>query len=90
MFFAVGESGRLRILEQLLEGEQCVGDISAELGIALPVLSQRLKILYSHGLLARRRAGRHIYYSLADGHVAALLGNALAHFGAAHEGTGRG
>jgi DNA-binding transcriptional ArsR family regulator len=84
MLSAVGETGRLRILEQLLSGEQCVGDISAELNLSLPVLSQRLKVLYSHGLLQRRRAGRHIYYSLADDHVAALITNALAHFGAAH------
>lgn len=84
MFAAVGEPGRLRILEFLLRGEQCVGDISQALGVVLPVLSQRLKVLYSHGVLTRRRAGRHIYYSLADDHVAALIHNALAHFGAGH------
>jgi DNA-binding transcriptional ArsR family regulator len=85
MFFAIGEAGRLRILERLLTGEQCVGDASADLGISLPVLSQRLKILFSHGLLRRRRAGRHIYYALADDHVAGLIANALAHFTDAHE-----
>ena len=85
MFFAVGEPGRLRILERLAAGEQCVGDLSAQLHLPLPILSQRLKVLFSHGLLRRRRAGRHIYYALADDHIALLIANALAHFGATHE-----
>ncbi len=86
MFFAAGEAGRLRILERLADGERCVGDLSAELGVQVPVLSQRLKILFSHGLVRRRRAGRHIYYALSDQHVVSLIANALAHFGESHQG----
>lgn len=85
MFFAIGEPGRLRILERLIGGEQCVGDISSDLGVPLPVLSQRLKVLFSHGLLLRRRKGRHIFYALADDHIAGLVANALAHYADAHE-----
>jgi DNA-binding transcriptional ArsR family regulator len=42
-------------------------------------VSQRLRILRSEGLVVRRREGKHIFYALADRHVADLLNNALAH-----------
>ena len=42
-------------------------------------VSQRLRLLRSEGLVSRRRKGTHIYYALADQHVADLMNNALAH-----------
>ena len=42
-------------------------------------VSQRLRILRSEGLIVRRRDGNHLYYALADRHVADLIDNALAH-----------
>lgn len=41
----------------------------------------RLRVLRDEGLIARRRDGNHIYYALADRHVADLIRNALAHAG---------
>jgi len=51
----------------------------AELGDKFPTVSQRLRILRSEGLVARRRQGTHLFYALADRHVADLIHNALAH-----------
>ena len=55
------------------------GELAAALGEGLSTVSQRLKVLRTEGLVARRRDGKHILYSLADAHVASLLTSALEH-----------
>ena len=48
-------------------------------GEKFPTVSQRLRLLRTEGLVRRRRDGNHLFYSLADRHVADLVHNALAH-----------
>jgi DNA-binding transcriptional ArsR family regulator len=79
IFRACGDPERLRVLERLSHGELCVTEIAAESGEGLSTVSQRLRLLRSEGLLGRRREGKHIYYSLADQHVADLIHSALEH-----------
>ncbi len=79
LFRAMGDAPRLRILEILSRGECCVSQIVRELDEKFPTVSQRLRLLRSAGLVLRRREGTHLYYALADRHVADLLRNALAH-----------
>jgi DNA-binding transcriptional ArsR family regulator len=79
LFRAMGDSPRLRVLELLKKGELCVTEIVAAVNEKFSTVSQRLRILRGEGLIARRRAGNHLYYSLADRHVAVLIANALAH-----------
>lgn len=81
IFRAAGDPGRLHILHCLLQVEHCVSDLSAELGEAMSTISQRLKVLRSERLVTRRREGKHIYYSLVDGHVAELVRSAIEHAG---------
>ena len=57
---------RLLLLCQLSQGEQCVGDLEDVLGIVQPTLSQQLGVLRSEGLVSTRRAGKNIFYSVAD------------------------
>lgn len=78
-FRAAGDVSRLRLLTVLREGEWCVSELAQALGEGLSTISQRLKVLRTEGLVARRRDGKHVLYSLADDHVAELIGNALAH-----------
>jgi ArsR family transcriptional regulator, lead/cadmium/zinc/bismuth-responsive transcriptional repressor len=75
----MGDPARLRLLEMLTHGERCVSDIVAELGEKFSTVSQRLRVLRAEDLVRRRRDGTHLYYALADRHVADLLHNALAH-----------
>ena len=82
LFRAMGDAQRLRLLELLKRRELCVTEIVAAVGDKFSTVSQRLLLLHREGLLARRRDGNHLYYSLADRHVADLLSNALEH---AHE-----
>jgi ArsR family transcriptional regulator, lead/cadmium/zinc/bismuth-responsive transcriptional repressor len=78
---AMGDGPRLTILQYLAGGECCVTEIVAATGEKFPTVSQRLRVLRTEGLVKRRRVGLHVYYSLADGHVAGLLANALDHAG---------
>ncbi|HEU4533119.1 MAG TPA: metalloregulator ArsR/SmtB family transcription factor [Polyangiaceae bacterium] len=82
IFRAAGDVPRLRLLERLGEGECCVTELATEAGEALSTVSQRLRVLRAEGLITRRREGKHIYYALADAHVAEMIHNALEH---AHE-----
>ena len=79
LFRAMGDTPRLRILQLLQDGERCVTELVAEMNEKFPTVSQRLRVLRGEGLIARRRDGNHIYYALADRHVADLLLNALDH-----------
>jgi ArsR family transcriptional regulator len=81
LFRAMGDSPRLRILDYLSRGECCVTELVAQMGEKFPTVSQRLRVLRSEGLVSRRRVGTHVYYALADSHVAHLVANALEHAG---------
>ncbi len=79
LFRAAGDPARLRLLETLSREECCVSALAEASGEGMSTVSQRLRLLRAAGLVARRRDGRHIYYRLADDHVAALIRNALEH-----------
>ena len=65
---------RLLLLCQLSQGERCVGDLEAELGIRQPTLSQQLGILRNQGVVNTRREGKNIYYSVASPELLEILG----------------
>ena len=79
MFRAMGDAPRLRLLALLARGERCVTELVEILGDKFPTVSQRLRVLRSEGLVSRRRQRTHLFYALADRHVADLIHNALAH-----------
>ncbi len=79
IFRAAGDPARLRILETLSREECCVSALAEASHDGMSTVSQRLRLLRAEGLVERRREGRHVYYRLADDHVAALIRNALEH-----------
>jgi DNA-binding transcriptional ArsR family regulator len=79
LFRALGDAPRLQLLQLLTDGERCVTEIVAAVGEKFSTVSQRLRLLRTEGLVARRRQGKHIFYALADRHVSDLIHNALAH-----------
>ena len=64
---------RLLLLCQLSQGEMCVSDLEEELGIHQPTLSQQLGVLRTEGVVATRRQGKNIFYSVADPVVLEIL-----------------
>lgn len=79
LFRALGDSARLSLLARLAQGEYCVTELAEASGEGLSTVSQRLRTLRAERLLRRRRLGKHVYYTLADEHVAMLIESALAH-----------
>jgi ArsR family transcriptional regulator len=71
-FRALGDETRLRLVEQLRGGEQCVCDLTDELEASQPRLSFHLKTLKDAGLVTDRRAGRWVYYAINPEALAAL------------------
>ncbi len=57
---------RMLLLCQLSQGEMCVGDLEAQLDIHQPTLSQQLGVLRNEGVVATRREGKNIFYSVSD------------------------
>lgn len=86
LFRLLGDAKRTRILYALLEaGELCVCDIAATVDVMESTVSQALRLLRTAGIVANRRAGRVVYYRLADAHVRSLLDLSREH--ANHEGA---
>jgi ArsR family transcriptional regulator len=65
-FHALSDETRLRIIEQLQEGEQCVCDMTDRFRTGQSRLSFHLKVLKEAGLINDRPEGRWVYYSLND------------------------
>ena len=64
---------RLMVLCQLAEGEKSVGELERVGHVSQSALSQHLALLRSRKLVASRRSGQTIFYSLAGGEATALL-----------------
>jgi DNA-binding transcriptional ArsR family regulator len=64
---------RLLLLCQLSQGEFSVGELEEQLDIHQPTLSQQLGVLRSQGVVATRREGKNIYYSVADANLLEIL-----------------
>jgi ArsR family transcriptional regulator len=79
MLRAAGDAGRLRLLLRLSDGERCVTELADDEGDKLGTVSARLKQLHAARLVTRRREAKHVFYALADGHVARLLRDILEH-----------
>lgn len=71
-FHALADETRLKIIDRLVEGEQCVCDLTDALGAAQSRLSFHLKILKEARIVSDRREGRWVYYSLNPAAVAEL------------------
>ena len=78
-FSALADSNRMKILFALIATELCVSDLGTVVGVTESAISQHLRILKSLRWVKGRRAGRLVYYSLADQHVRSLLELELEH-----------
>ena len=64
---------RLLLLCQLTQGEHCVGEMQALVGVLQPTLSQQLGVLRQEGLVTTRREGKQIFYSIASQDALAVM-----------------
>lgn len=78
LFQVIGQESRLQILLAIGEGETCVCHLEAMLGLRQATLSQHLMALREAELVSDRRAGRYVYYRLADLSLLGLIRQAAA------------
>jgi len=70
---ALSHEGRLMILCHLSSGEKSVTTLEELLGARQAAVSQQLARLRSEGLVAARRDGKAIYYSILDPKAGAIM-----------------
>jgi DNA-binding transcriptional ArsR family regulator len=71
-FRVIGEPMRIRLLDQLRDGEATVGQLSKALSASQQNISKHLAVLADVGILGRRKEGNHVYYRVVDEGVYAL------------------
>ncbi|MDY3867791.1 MAG: metalloregulator ArsR/SmtB family transcription factor [Pyramidobacter sp.] len=76
IFKALGDENRLKILRLLRGEERCACKLLEQLKISQPTLSHHMKILCGTGLVAGRREGKWMYYSI-DEERAVLIRHSL-------------
>lgn len=72
---ALADPARLRLLSFVLaheDGEACVCQLTAPLGLSQPTVSHHLKVLHRAGLLEREKRGVWVYYRGVPAALAAL------------------
>jgi DNA-binding transcriptional ArsR family regulator len=78
-FAALGDPTRLKIALTLATGEMRVQGLADLLGISPSAVSHALRRLKDLALVRHRADGQNRWYSLDDGHVAAILQTGLEH-----------
>ena len=71
---ALGHKSRLMILCILAEKEKSVSELEQLLALRQPTVSQQLARLRADGLVATRREGKIVYYSLASEETRVIIG----------------
>ena len=63
---AIADGKRLLIINELRDGPRTVGELVSALGIPQANVSQHLAILRDRGIVAARRSGANMHYSLTS------------------------
>jgi ArsR family transcriptional regulator len=77
---ALADDTRQKILQMLLEGEKCVSDIVDAFSMSQPTISHHLNILKQFGLVASRKDGKQVFYSINHDNVVECCGQLIAKF----------
>ena len=78
-FRVLGDPTRVRILDALRDGELCVNDLAARIGLSESAVSHQLRLLRTMRLVRVRRDGRLGFYAVDDHHILELLAQASTH-----------
>ena len=69
----LGHPLRLQLLDAMEEGEMTVGELELRTGATQATVSQQLAILRGHGVVAARREGPFVRYSIIEPKVHHIL-----------------
>ena len=73
MFKALGDENRLKLMEELKDGEKNAGELLDKLSVTQPTISHHMKILCDSGIVESRKEGKWTYYSISAEGKAELL-----------------
>jgi ArsR family transcriptional regulator, lead/cadmium/zinc/bismuth-responsive transcriptional repressor len=79
LFSALSDPSRVRIISALFGAEQSVGALAQAVGLSESAVSHQLRGLRQLKLVRTRRAGRQVFYRLADTHISDLYQRGLEH-----------
>ena len=65
VFKALGHEDRLRIVEELADGERCVCELVEIVGSSWPTVSRHLSVLKEAGVVADEKRGLQVFYRIA-------------------------
>jgi len=72
---------RLRIVEALVDGERCVCELADHVQVSESAVSHHLRQMRNLRVVSFRKAGREVYYRLADEHIEDLFRIGVEHAG---------
>ena len=78
-FKMMGDPTRIKMMCVMAQGEMCVQDIAAALGMTKSAISHQLSGLKDGKIVKSRREGKNVFYSIDDDHVHTVLTIAMAH-----------
>lgn len=78
IFKILGHPDRVRIIEELRNGEKDVNTLMETLDLQGSRVSQHLSLLRAHRVVEERRDGRHHYYHLMQPEIASWIVEGLA------------
>lgn len=78
-FKTLSDPTRVKIINILINGEQCVGCIAKEANMSSSAVSHQLRFLRNTNIIKSRREGKNIFYSLADSHIQDIIKISIEH-----------
>ena len=78
-FRVLGDPTRIRLIAILHEQETCVTELAERLRMTQSAVSHQLNILKAHKIVAQRRVGRQIFYSLPGQNIWPIIETGLSH-----------
>ncbi len=64
LIYAISDSTRRGMIDELVRGERSVGELSEPFKISSPAISKHIRVLHETGLIKTRRSGRQIICTL--------------------------
>ncbi|MEZ6188441.1 MAG: metalloregulator ArsR/SmtB family transcription factor [Planctomycetota bacterium] len=71
-FRALSDPTRLALLQELMQGERTVGELTEAAETSQANASKQLAALAAEGILGRRKQGVRVYYRIVDPSISAL------------------
>jgi DNA-binding transcriptional ArsR family regulator len=78
-FKGLADPTRLKLLDELLRGEVCVGCLAEATQTSQSAVSHQLRVLRNLRFVSSRRDGQQVFYRINDEHIGELFKLALDH-----------